>query len=152
MRFVAVPRYYYHLTTENFGNIKLLKPRIEGYNRAEDEPKIARTCVSKTIAGCLSAIWLYRGPMYIYITQKKVNAVYTWGVTDAAITNERWLVTPTWFEKYITIHQSIMEEIISCVPKRYEISDIKHLNKQRKLKLKIQQILNKYNIGEYNES
>lgn len=48
------PRYFYHITPEDWGVKTTLKPKQ--VNQCCDEPVVARICVAPTVPHCLSAI------------------------------------------------------------------------------------------------
>lgn len=88
-------RFYYHLTTQEWNKRLILSP-LEGNdgNRAWEEPINKRTCVAQSIPHCLSAIAYGRIEQYnIYRTENKVIAYWPYGVEDAVVTRERWIIT-----------------------------------------------------------
>jgi len=92
-------KYYYHVTEKFWGKQITLNPRITGKKRDLDyEPKVKRICVSSTIEGCLTAVYLYEMTEWnIYRTKRKVIAHKTKDIPDSKITNEFWLKRPTQF-------------------------------------------------------
>ena len=155
MQFTPKSQYFYHITEKKWPRRKLLKPlaneQINSDNRPEEEPDIARICVSKYIYGCLSAIpFTYCGSLYIYRTEEKVKAAYVWEVCDSKITNERWIVKPTWFIKCCTITRSILDEIKHEIPFSFGCGDsrIRLLKKQKKASLIMKKVLDRHEITE----
>ena len=70
-------RYYYHLTSCDWGNKVVLHPRVKGYYRAEDEPFVSRICVSSEIEGCMVAVPCAQfRSINIYRTAMKVEAAF----------------------------------------------------------------------------
>lgn len=110
-----VKNYYYHISTQLSAKDKILKPKWPGANHGDNEPYLKRICVCPTIAGCLSAVapCLDRNKVKIFRTINKVNGYYPfcpnsyknpfrtrYPVADAAVTGEKWILTPVKF-KYI---------------------------------------------------
>jgi hypothetical protein len=92
--------YFYHITQKCWPKEICLIPREYGEYRSYDEPTIARTCVSQTIAGCLCSIgWLlkFEKPVFIYRTKFKVLTENPYNVDDSCITGEKWLLKSTSF-------------------------------------------------------
>jgi hypothetical protein len=100
---VYAPRYYYHVTQEEWPNKIKLRPRSFGDNRSDDEPTDSRICVAPTIEGCLVALGLCLSDCsntYVYRTVRKVLAKKPYNVVDASISGEAWLTKPTTFKLY----------------------------------------------------
>jgi hypothetical protein len=96
-----VKRYYYHVTKAGWGSPIILTP-IGGNsgNRAHFEPENERTCVAPSVAHCFSAITYYSPSYYdIFRTKDKVVAYWPYGVEDAVVTRERWIITDQIFVK-----------------------------------------------------
>jgi hypothetical protein len=105
--------YYYHISVENWRKEKRLTPRIFGINRSDNEPDIARICVSPTIEGCLVALGAclsYEPNIYVYRTKNKVLGKRSYQVVDSHITGERWITRPVKFIKYGKIDISKLPE------------------------------------------
>jgi hypothetical protein len=97
-----IKRYWYHVSSTLKKKKELLKPRdnTEGFNRPEHEPNIKRICVSPTLEQCLTAIpYSKRDTVFIYRTNAKVIAKASQEVFDSPITQEGWILKPTWFIK-----------------------------------------------------
>ena len=154
--------YAYHITMQNWGKSKVLKPRKTGYNRACDEPQVSRTCVCPTIEGCLIALgaclpFVYAGLgyiwsakteeyskrkiyAYVYRTENPVGLNKPYEVDDAQITGERWLIKPAKFiliGKILLDNRGILKHVQRLNPgNRAEIIKQKNvLNKLKKAKL-----------------
>ena len=126
------PEFFYHITDKWWKKRVKLHPKTDGPHRDPDEPKIARICVSKTIYGCVSAISCCLGTrMYIYRTYHRVKAAYTWGVADARITQERWLVRPTTFLRVGKIPTKYIEEIDKHPDTCMMVADPNFLDRQK---------------------
>lgn len=96
------PRYWYHLSTTLFEKLELLSPRDNksGFNRSDYEPNISRICVSPTIEQCLVAIPYSKWEMFgIYKTISPTIAKESVNVFDSKITDEGWILIPTYFER-----------------------------------------------------
>lgn len=96
LRIDPVERFYYHLSSCNFGDSIVFHPRINGPCRAEEEPKIPRICVAPSVFLCLCAI----NPDFdlnIYRTVNSLPTVIPTGVSDSRITHERWVLNKTKF-------------------------------------------------------
>jgi hypothetical protein len=78
--------------------------------RGEKEPLTPRICVSRTIAGCFSAVLFQPGPVFVYRTVKRLAGVKPVGTFDALVTDERWIVHPAEFE--------IDRVILPCIVER----------------------------------
>jgi len=90
------PKLWYHISHVDLGDTVEFSPR---QIHEEGEPRRARICVAPTVAHCLAAIKLFRGPYSIYRTRDPVVAYYPYRVCDVRITRERWLLHPTVFVK-----------------------------------------------------
>jgi hypothetical protein len=93
---------WYHLSTTLRDNLIQLSPRdnAEGFNRSDDEPNVKRICVSPTIEQCLVAIPYSKWDTFsIYQPIKNVNPKFPTGIFDSEITDERWIVSKTWFKR-----------------------------------------------------
>lgn len=85
-------RWWYHLSARDHGPT-MRADRRPPLLRADGEPVgPPRVCVSDSPAGCVSAVLLPPGPGYLYVYVGRTVAPV--GVWDAAITGERWVVTP----------------------------------------------------------
>lgn len=114
--------YYYHLTSKDLGTTKKLTPSLSEWwgNGDAENASNSRICVSDNIFGCIAAITSKieaAGEMrktstprfYVYAVHKsqlKPNdyiaheeLVKNEAVYDAEVTNEAWILTPTFFTK-----------------------------------------------------
>lgn len=110
-----VPRYYYHISQEKFGNLTLV-PRNYGRHRAPGEPDIARICVSTSLSGCIVAMPLYRQTTYAYKTVHKEVAMKPYQICDMEVTGEMWLVNKTEFELIYIFTGEIVHQIYAIEP------------------------------------
>ena len=109
-------QFLFHVTSEEWGEEKILLPRDDGDNRDMSEDPIDRVCVSPTLSQCLSAIPYSNYKEYnIYRTEKEVRAYYAnKSVFDRKITREKWLLEET---KFIWVG-SIPDYIMLDLPKQ----------------------------------
>lgn len=104
-------RYYYHLTSLDWGNKVILHPRVKGYYRAEDEPSVSRICVSSEIEGCMVAIPCAQfRSINIYRTAIKTEAVRPYDVVDSNITSEFWILKSKTFIFIGSINKAIFAQ------------------------------------------
>lgn len=89
-------RYWYFITQNDMGTSMSLNPRCP-INKCDEEPNIARICVAKSAANCMTAINLVTGKVYVYRTRRKVKARVPYDVYDSHITTEHWLMSRTRF-------------------------------------------------------
>lgn len=95
-------KYLYHITQQKWHKEKILKPRVLGEFRLDEEPETPRICVAPTIEGCLVAVGRCldkKKPIYIYRTKYKVSSVLPENIIDCKITCERWIIRPVKFIK-----------------------------------------------------
>ncbi len=111
MKITKNKKYYYHITSFDWGFRKKLFPRH--FPKKELEPPFKRICVSSIISGCMLAISCVclGHTTYVYRTEHKVNVIYPWRVYDAWLTKERWLIKPTWFVQCAVISENILSKI-----------------------------------------
>jgi hypothetical protein len=106
MRF-SPPKYYYHITSRRWPSRIRLKPKKRNElwwsNRPDEEPDIARVCVSPIISGCFLAVDVPCSVCYVYKTENKVRAAVPWKVVDMRVTGERWIIRPTYFRKQYSL-------------------------------------------------
>ena len=101
---------YWYFVTDSFKDeILTLEPRIPDTANS-DEGYILRICVAPTVIQCLGAIWpknLDNG-LTVYRTTKKVKGHLPKKVSDQCITDERWLLDSTTFQKieFINPHKN----------------------------------------------
>lgn len=109
-------KYFYHLTDKDWGESKILHPRMNGQKRDPYEPEVDRICVSSSIAGCFVAIYIHELQRYnVYRTKRKVIATKPTNIPDCKITNEFWLTDSTEFILYRNIDKNIIKFAIdSC--------------------------------------
>lgn len=92
-------RYWYFVSSCDFGDKMTLKPRTP-YYKASTEPDTKRICVAPSAAHCMSALPLgNEDEVFVYRTVREVTGRTPHGVTDTDITQEHWLTTPTRFVK-----------------------------------------------------
>ena len=138
-------KYYYHITTKRWGKEVILYPKkkfqLKDCNRPDDEPDIAKICVSPTLWGCLGAIQESRG-ISVYRTKNKVFGTKAYGVLDSSVTGERWITNPTTFIKVLTLSGKFMLHlpgpiiaICKCElnDQRYSIHEIKKYMEKHKV-------------------
>ena len=125
MRKTKTPRYYYHITTKDWGDSIVLKPigNSESFSRPFDEPKIRRTCVAPTVCHCIVAIGMDDCVYNVYRTKEKVLAYFPYGVIDSCVTREKWIISKC---EFIKVGEISADKAFA----HYYLSDIK---KQRKL-------------------
>ena len=95
---------YYFISKHNFDS-DILEPRIP-INRLEDEDdKIKRVCVSKSIVGCLSAIAPPENEILIVHTCDSINVIQPTveQVPDVMFTGEEWILEPVNMNYLMTI-------------------------------------------------
>lgn len=107
------PKYYYHITSRDWGDKVILSPREFGNLRDPFEPYTSRICVSDSILGCFSAVDLsyFMIRCNIYRTKNKVVAKNPYRVCDSRITGEKWLVKDTEFVFVGSLSKEITSEI-----------------------------------------
>lgn len=151
-----VPRYYYHLTDQDWGKTKILRPRSSGCNRdSAFEPDTARICVSSTISGCFVAKYVQdMHEFYIYRTKRKVCAVPPVEVLDHKITNEYWLLNTTKFVLHAKLDANSMDDIANDFNEMFgdmtcSLGDGRSKTEkwQKKMKVKIANFLRRNGIG-----
>ncbi len=129
-------RYWYHISTNDFGNNAIIDPNTEGHNRCYGEPKVARFCVAPTIQQCIAAVPLEiddfddfeypfvfrRNSLYVYQSFGKRTAKYPYSRKkdieegndhlpfDRHITHEGWITQTCRFKKIGVIGADINEE------------------------------------------
>lgn len=107
------PRYFYHVTTKDWGQEVLLRPKRSGldtFNRDYNEPRTARICVAPTVEQCFVAIPYRAGRTYrVYRSKQRISAHYPRGVCDSKITGERWIRRPVRFVHVDTIEGGVTE-------------------------------------------
>lgn len=145
-RKVKTPKYYYHLTQENWGGEVVLKPRGDGTNRDINEPKTERICVSASIEGCFVAIYIDELKRFnVYRTKRRVRAAKPIKIPDSHITEEFWLDKTTRFIRIGKIKRAEISEVIASSHRRpgeYLGDGKKSTEKwQREAKKKIRKIL-----------
>lgn len=146
------PKYFYHLTDNNWGESIILHPRSSGYKRDYYEPDTSRICVSSTISGCFVAIYIHEMSKYnIYRTKRKVIGTKPTGIPDYKITNEFWLTDSTEFILYKNIKKDTVKFAIDSCEEMINsggyLGDGKKYSEtwQRKTKKQISNILGKIN-------
>lgn len=103
-------QYYYHLTYYDLGNSIDLIPQ-KGINICNGEPEGRRICVSDHPAKCFAAIPIeQKDYLSVYRTTNKVNAYHPYGVEDAYITGEMWLLEKTRFTRIMEIDPKVKNE------------------------------------------
>lgn len=114
MRLDKTEHFYFHTTQGKRITKKtvVLKPRGIGDNRIEEEPLVYRICVSREIAGCLSAVSYNIADIRVYATLQKAWSPF--GVEDSRVTGEKWILEDTEFYKVFTIPAKFTELIRSC--------------------------------------
>lgn len=105
------PQYYYHLTYYDLGDSAELIPQ-RGINCCScGEPEGRRICVSDHPAKCFAAIPIeQKDHLSLYRTKNKVKAYHPYGVEDAYITGEMWLIEKTCFTRILEIDPNIKDE------------------------------------------
>lgn len=107
-------RYWYHVSPGFKGREVLFRPRhIE--RAGPDEPDMKRICVAPTIWECFGAIHPLETAYYIYRTKHKVQAEKPYGVDDAKITKEHWLLSPRLFKCI----GKLTQDTVGQFPSRY---------------------------------
>lgn len=106
-----IGRYYYHLTSNDWGSEKLITPKEWSKGRGEWEPRFPRICVCPSIALCLSAFDNGESNLNAYRTKEKVKAIIPWDLSDQKITEEMWIDKPTQFVFISEIPRSIINRI-----------------------------------------
>jgi len=138
-----IPEYYYHVTRRRWGNLVTLKPRSDGYNRALEEPDIARICVGPSVAYCLASTIVPKRGLNVYRTKSRVLGYYPIEVMDSRYTREKWLLHPTDFVRVGYVPWSVIKEI------RSEHSDGSDNDYLKGKVAKVQGILKRNNCPEY---
>jgi hypothetical protein len=112
-KYYKILRYWYHVsTTLSRKEIKLF-PRLDGDNRDDAEPRIARICVAPSIEQCLTAVpYTLNDSFNIYRTKEMCMADMPYDVFDAHITQEGWIKVPTVFVKVGRLHFSDIEKAL----------------------------------------
>ncbi len=129
-------RYWYHISTNDFGESVVFKPKEDGRNRDRTEVKLARLCVAPTIPQCIVALPLWiddfdnfeypsiprKHSLYVYQSDKKRIAKEPYfrrkdlekgeiGLPfDYGVTKEGWIVRPASFKKIGMLGANINNE------------------------------------------
>jgi hypothetical protein len=139
-----IHRYWYHVsTTLNKPRLKLIPwDNSKGFNRAANEPDVARICVAPTIEQCITAIPYVDWETYnIYRTEKPVAASPPSDVFDSNITQEGWIKVPTVFVK-------VGKLVLNDVSSRYIVMESASSNSPQKAG-KVLAWWNRQNIRKY---
>ena len=114
-------RYLWHLSSSRLlgADEVVMTPKARGVNRGEDEPKIARVCVSIYPSGGFTAIPLYKGrKYYLYRSKEKITSHYSVRVLDAVATGERWLLEDQPFIKVASFSPAEFKHYLDVVNSR----------------------------------
>jgi hypothetical protein len=98
----STSRYWYHISTTLKHKFEYLTPRDNrgSFNRSSSEPNDERICVAPTLAHCLTAVPYVPGEKFtVYRTARKCIASSPKDIYDATITKEKWIQTPTMFNR-----------------------------------------------------
>lgn len=134
------PRYYYHVTTDStyskWGKRSFIMPLSgQTMNRPVEEPSNARTCVAPSIAHCFAAI-AYGGhayDFYVYRTASKITAHYPYGVEDAPVTQEKWIILPVEMVLVAYFDTEWIRKNKLVPMDNWNAGDSSHIKKQRRL-------------------
>jgi hypothetical protein len=100
-------RFWFHITEQNWPNRIVLNPRSGGENWGSDEKGPSRISVSPTIEQCFAAVPYsdYNSNYNVYQTTKSIfaNPADPNWVGDSHITEEHWLIEPTFFKKIFDV-------------------------------------------------
>jgi hypothetical protein len=131
------PKYYYHLTDKvDWCKIENLVPlEGNGGGRGKNEPTNDRICVAPSIAHCIAAIPYYDPEVYfVYRTLKKVIGYWPYGVPDAHITRERWLINTTKFIWFATLSIRLFVANKNVDSNNFTAGSIWNLERQKKIR------------------
>ncbi len=138
-KFIREKKYLYHVTEKEWPKEITLSPK-HVLLADEDEPKIKRICVSEELSGCFSSINFYDSHSNVYRTKRPVTHYQPFGVSDAKITKEKWLLRKTAFVKVLNVNRNTMTEMPCYAVRGGRGPD---LVKQKKEKKIIQKIIKK---------
>lgn len=103
------PEYLYHITQKAVPENRFKwEPKNQGSNRCYTEPKIARICFSKSVAGCFITLGDCLDPKKDIFVLRTIKPVHYYTPTalevlDAKITEEVWRLSPVTLEKIYTL-------------------------------------------------
>ncbi len=88
-------KHWYHCCQHDHGREWVAEKMVSQTAVTVGEPKVPRLCVCPSIALCFMARYYFPNQLiYIYRTAKERSSVTPFGVRDAVMTRERWLIPP----------------------------------------------------------